>query len=340
MNIANVCWIFLNTCNVWEQKMRFSIVIPVYNVENYIRDALDSVLNQTFTNYEIIIVNDGSTDNSLSICASYQKKHPNITIINQENGGLSEARNTGLNAARGEFIYFFDSDDYMHPQLLEIVEQHIQSNPSLDLIQFQYESFKGDTIKESSLNFSTIKKNKVMTSQQLLTDLCQGDTIVFTAWSYVIRTSIVQQNKLEFIPKIVNEDVPFLYASFRFIKNYICLPDVLYYYRLRENSITKAFNRDARAYSVSVIINYFYDILYHYHKDDIYLEFMQHNLQHELDGYLLEAFSVREAMFVYRRYGGKQNLSLPKVLWKRSKFLITFHTKNIVKRILHLFHLY
>ncbi|MBR5160328.1 MAG: glycosyltransferase family 2 protein, partial [Thermoguttaceae bacterium] len=97
-----------------------SVIIPVYNVEPYLRECLDSVVNQTFRDIEIICVNDGSTDGSPAILEEYAAKDSRIIIIHQQNGGLSAARNSGMNAAKGDFILFVDSDDYIKQNTLEI----------------------------------------------------------------------------------------------------------------------------------------------------------------------------------------------------------------------------
>ena len=104
--------------------MRVSIVIPVYKVEKTIHRCVDSVLSQTFTDYEIILVDDGSPDNSGEICDEYREKHENITVIHKENGGLSSARNAGLEIARGEYVMFLDSDDYLTDDCLEALAPH------------------------------------------------------------------------------------------------------------------------------------------------------------------------------------------------------------------------
>jgi glycosyltransferase involved in cell wall biosynthesis len=96
-------------------------VIPVYNVEKYLAECVDSVLGQTYTDYEIILVDDGATDSSGAMCDAYARQDPRIRVIHQANGGLSAARNTGLKAARGEYVYFLDSDDYIEPQTLKVL---------------------------------------------------------------------------------------------------------------------------------------------------------------------------------------------------------------------------
>ena len=100
--------------------MKISIIIPIYKVEKYLQSCLDSVLAQTFKDWEAICVNDGSPDNSGKILTEYAKKDPRIKIITQNNQGPSVARNNGLKQANGKYIFFLDSDDFIHPQLLEI----------------------------------------------------------------------------------------------------------------------------------------------------------------------------------------------------------------------------
>ena len=109
---------------------KFSIIIPVYGVENYIKKCLDSVFSQTYNDMEVIVVNDGTKDNSMAIVNQYPVK-----IINQENAGLSAARNTGVTYATGEYLFFLDSDDYIEPNLLLEVSKMLDNNP--DLIRFQ-----------------------------------------------------------------------------------------------------------------------------------------------------------------------------------------------------------
>ena len=116
-----------------ENNIKFSIIVPVYNVEKYIKKCIDSILNQTYKNYEIIIINDGSTDNSSKIINNY-KKNKKIKIITQKNKGLSAARNKGIKLATGDYILFIDSDDYIDENLLLILNKKITNE---DLIRFQ-----------------------------------------------------------------------------------------------------------------------------------------------------------------------------------------------------------
>lgn len=129
-----------------------SVVVPVYNVERYLKKCIDSVLNQTFENFELILVDDGSTDNSGLICDDYAKSHPNkIRLIHQANGGLGAARNAGIDAASGEYLLFVDSDDYIEADTLQLLSEKAVKTEA-DLIIFDYRSVDetGKVISEHS----------------------------------------------------------------------------------------------------------------------------------------------------------------------------------------------
>lgn len=117
-----------------------SVIIPVYNVEKYLKECLDSVVNQSFTDLEIICVNDGSADKSSDILEEYSKKDSRIKIITQKNQGLGASRNNGLNLAKGKYVYFIDSDDYINPDTLEKLHESIESNRS-DVVLFKFKTF-------------------------------------------------------------------------------------------------------------------------------------------------------------------------------------------------------
>ena len=112
-----------------------SVIIPVYNVEKYLEECIDSVLAQTYQNIEIILVDDGSTDSSGLICDRYAEKNTNISVIHQKNSGLSAARNSGLNKANGDYIYFLDSDDYISADAIEKLFS-IAENDKSDIVFF------------------------------------------------------------------------------------------------------------------------------------------------------------------------------------------------------------
>ena len=119
---------------------KISIIIPMYNVEKYLRRCLDSVLNQTFTDWQAICVDDGSPDKSGDIAEEYAKQDERFVVVHKENGGLSDARNAGFSYADGEYIMYLDSDDFIHPQTMEIAYNAIEKNKS-DIASFAYDRF-------------------------------------------------------------------------------------------------------------------------------------------------------------------------------------------------------
>lgn len=174
---------------------KFSIIVPVYNVENYIEKCLESIMKQTYKDYEVIVVNDGTKDNSMDIV----KKYP-VKIIEQENQGLSVARNTGVKHAKGEYIIFLDSDDYIEENLLEEISKSLNNKP--DVVRFQIqETFekKDDVIKYNEIPFEG--KNGVDAF-----NLIVKYHFVENAWCYAIKKDYYKKNKFEFKKGKIHED--------------------------------------------------------------------------------------------------------------------------------------
>lgn len=131
--------------------MKFSIIVPIYNVSKYLRECIESVINQTYQNYELILVNDGSKDNSLEICNEYAYKFNKITIINKENGGLTSARKAGCEIARGDYVICLDGDDFLNLDYLEICSNLIDEFKP-DCLCFGYNTYKDGSIISYQFN--------------------------------------------------------------------------------------------------------------------------------------------------------------------------------------------
>ena len=132
-----------------EWKSKISIIVPIYNVENYLRECLESIKNQTFTNFECIMINDGSIDSSQEIAEQYLEDE-RFYLINQNNSGQSVARNRAINLAKGEFVCFVDSDDMIHPRLLEFLVAYIQED--VDIVEADFTDKLDDFIEENCSN--------------------------------------------------------------------------------------------------------------------------------------------------------------------------------------------
>ena len=166
---------------------KFSIIIPVYNVEKYIGKCLDSVMNQTYHDYEVIVVNDGTKDSSMNIVNNYDVK-----VINQKNQGLSAARNTGVKEAKGEYILFLDSDDSIEKDLLKELNKSLKNNP--DLVRFQVqEEFEDSTEKKEYPEKAFTNKTGV----EAFSLICNYH-FVENAWCYLYKTEYFKKNHFSF----------------------------------------------------------------------------------------------------------------------------------------------
>ena len=219
--------------------MKFSIIIPVYNVEGYLIECLDSVLNQTFEDWEAICVNDGSTDNSAAILEEYGHKDGRIKIVNQPNGGLSAARNTGLKAAAGDYVLFLDSDDWLEYDALEIVSKSLTNE---DMLCFSGRRFfekegryhEADQLKpqEYSIGMDYYIENAL--SVRDFAFVC----VVLRAY----KREILLSHDLWFKEGIFHEDNLFTPLACYYAGKVKVINDSLYDYRVRANSITTTGN--------------------------------------------------------------------------------------------------
>jgi len=213
-----------------------SIILPVYNVEGYIKECLDSLVNQTYTPIEIIAVNDGSTDGSLSILASYAKHHTCISIITQNNKGLSCARNNGLDAARGTYILFVDSDDVVAPSLVQRCVEAFQKHNS-EMLLFNHATFEtsdGNLIQRTK----NLKNGPTGITDFLnIATSLKSDTWYPVCW-YAFRKYFLDKYNLRFYEGILHEDILFTPTALNFAKELTIVPEVLYHYRKRPGSIT------------------------------------------------------------------------------------------------------
>lgn len=217
-----------------------SVIMPVYNVGNFVKDSIESVLRQTYNNFELIIVNDGSTDHSKEVISQYSG-NPKIKIINQKNQGLSAARNTGLNFVNGDFIYFIDSDDVINHNLFQLLIDEFNRKKDLDLISFGYKEFKTESsILDKSL---TTERREIISSNQALKKLMNYQ-IFQMAWSYIVKSSVILDNDIKFSEGKLFEDNNSAAKIFSKCKNVeqVYINPAPYLLRARDTSITAVAN--------------------------------------------------------------------------------------------------
>lgn len=173
---------------------KFSIIIPVYNVEKYLKKCLDSVFNQTYKDYEVIVVNDGSTDKSMDIVKDY-----NVKVINIKHVSVSEARNIGVKKATGEYLIFLDSDDYWEKDLLKEINKSLDNNP--DLVRFQVRTVT-DT---GEINNFNEKEFKGLSGEKAFEEI-SAFHFIESVWCYAIKRKYYIQEKFEFKKGMIHED--------------------------------------------------------------------------------------------------------------------------------------
>ncbi len=212
----------------------FSIIVPVYNVEEYLGECFDSLLAQTYSNFEVLAVDDGSTDGSVSILERYAAQDARFRIIRQSNAGPSVARNTGVAAARGEYCLFVDSDDVTHSQLLEIC-YHLLSKHDADFISHNHETIQPHSgLPECVYNLDSLSYHVSSNPYHLLAQRHRHRISLMTHGT-CYRTKLAQ--KYPFIEGIVYEDYPHTICLLKDVRTVITLQQKLYGYTCRPTSI-------------------------------------------------------------------------------------------------------
>lgn len=219
--------------------INISIIIPIYNVQDYLRKCLDSLYQQIRPDYEVILVNDGSTDNSPAICREYQEKYPDTIVIDQENGGLSAARNTGITAASGKYIYFLDSDDWLAPNAIKLLYD-FTINKQCEVVQggFFYAYEKECYIDERYLKME--EEAFVLAKEMAMKELIRNKYVKNFAWGKLYKADIVKKHL--FTQGIYFEDSYWQHLIMDEVNKYGVLPKPLYYYRQRKEGISGTFS--------------------------------------------------------------------------------------------------
>ena len=237
-----------------------SIIVPVFNTEKYLQKTLNSVLEQTENNWELIIVDDGSTDNSPLICDEFAKRDSRIKVFHKENGGLSDARNFGMQKTTGEYIAFLDSDDYIADNMIKVINRAIK-NGNPDLIEFgwKYDSFGEISKNNSHSHPKEIVLDRVYIYDNIIPQLInikQRDSkfIYDFSWNKVFKKEIIESNNVLFDSGRKKwEDRLFLLNYLRFCNSIYFADESLYYYVNVPDSLSRRF--DPQIFN-SILFNY------------------------------------------------------------------------------------
>ena len=212
--------------------IKLTVAVAIYNVEKYLPKCLESLLNQTEKNgYEILLINDGSTDNSRKICEEFIEKGLNAKIIDKENGGLTSVRNLSIDLAKGENILFLDGDDYIENETLEIIFKELGD---YDLLVFGF-NWISENIVYTDERFL---ENKIYDKNKKIENLIFSNKINSSVWNKIFKISILKENNIKFLEFKSCEDIPFTNEYIQKCNNVKIINKVLYQYLYRENSLS------------------------------------------------------------------------------------------------------
>lgn len=258
-----------------------SIIVPVYKVEKYIKQCVDSIINQTYKDIEIILVDDGSPDNCSKICDDYAKADSRVKVIHQDNEGIVSARKTGLKNAEGDYIGFVDSDDWIEPDMYEHFAKAIeQYHPDMALCEFYFSYPDEEGLSSQQLSrpfFSRKDMEREIYPSMLFKDRFYSFGVNPCCWSKVFKKELLENNLYKLPSEIkIGEDAAFVYPCLLEADNVAYVDRFLYHYRINNASMTKAYDNN-----LENIILIPYDILSKVLEEDKY------NFSDQLNYYLI-----------------------------------------------------
>lgn len=217
-------------------KPAISVIVPVYNVEKYLDQCLTSLLEQTFTDFEAILVDDGSTDSSYQICKKYAEKDKRFTAYEKENGGASTARNVGLKNAEGEYIFFLDSDDWLEPNTLETMITTAKKE-NADLVFCEAQAIDDEGNKELDGHYTYKKHYQTGNAYQIMLKMMERKEFHVAIWMLLLDRRIIIDNNLRFKEGIIYEDMIISYQFYCLANQAAHVNQNLYNRRYRPNSV-------------------------------------------------------------------------------------------------------
>lgn len=268
---------------------KVSIIVPIYKVEAYLKKCIDSIIKQTYKNLEIILVDDGSPDNCGKICDEFAIKDTRIKVIHKQNGGLSDARNAGLNIATGDYLYFVDSDDWISSNAIEVLISYFESNLDVDIVagsSVDVHEYNGEILETSySIPLGTISQlNKI---EALKHNLQNG----WAAWNKLYKKELFKD--IRFPKGKINEDEAVMPHIISLCEKVIIVGQPTYYYFLRPESITTSNFSEKK-------LDWFYNCLNNYEFIKKEYPKLIPEAQHRLISSIL--YSLHFVLIEYRKY--------------------------------------
>ncbi len=319
--------------------MKFSVIVPVYNVKDYLSKCVESILNQDVTDYELLLVDDGSTDESGVLCDKICEKHPekNIRVIHQENMGLGGARNTGIAAAQGEYLFFVDSDDSITEDALQKSSDYLEEHPDTDILVF-------DNLKVDEQG-NVIYTNKTLQATTAYASIFEDKKLLLTDHSScnkIIRKTLFTENDIYFPKRLWFEDLATIIRLYPHAKKIGYIPEAFYLYLQREGSIMNSTQCDRNIDMLTA-----YDTVLQYFKAQGLFEEFYTELEYIAAFHVYYLSSVRvmnmdkhhKLLDMYREYVHKEfpNCLNNPYLGKKEKLIISLLDKKRYNTILFIF---
>lgn len=333
--------------------IELSIVIPVYNVEKYLNQCIQSIVNQNQENIEIILVDDGSFDNSPILCDDWARKISNINVIHQDNKGLSIARNKGLSIAHGKYIWFVDSDDWILPNAISRIMMLISIYPTIDVFSsFMKIFYENENRYEEPYSF---KNGKIYSGKEYL----WGNPAIGAAQRFIYKKGFLLDNNLEFYPGIIHEDGVWCFSIFYLASQIYFIDGPIYVYRKRTDGSIMSNIKIQSAYDLIKGYKVLKDFMYKNVEKKDYSKFCNKIYEMILDSYafcdnILKTDDFLEFERKERKYILQQSFELLKqyplslkiwitifcpykiITYLRTKNLLLLTVKKIVKSMLYI----
>lgn len=292
-----------------------SVIIPAYNCDKYINKCLDSLETQTINNFEIIVINDGSTDNTLNVLSNYSKRNNNIKVIDTPNNGIGAARNLGLKKSTGKYLIFVDADDYVSPNYLEKMLKKAKEDKADVVVCDMYKVFMDKVVEDEKIVFKdgNIKNNK----EQII-------NIPLGPCGKLFSKSIIKTN---FAENLKYEDVPFVFDSIINSSNTVKLNEALYYYRIHAASETTTM--DLRVFDILEILNVINKKIDKYQYLAEELEYLNIRLLSRYNLQQKNQKSIKKGYLFINKSFDFLNTNFPN--WRKNKY---FNQELIIKRII------
>lgn len=282
--------------------VEISVIVPIYRIEKYLPQCVDSLLNQSFLDFELILVDDGSPDNCPKICDDYANKDARIKVIHKENGGLVSARKEGLKSAKGKYVTFVDGDDWVDKFYLDIMFKLADTNKADLVVTGHFREFDGkiETIKPKDVGIYNEKelKSKILPNAIYNGEFCEHGISTYV-WNKLFKKDLLDQILFN-VPNdvVMGEDAAITFSYLTITKSLVISSTPLYYYRQRHDSIVKSVeNPKIEYYRLGLLMNYL--------QSKLKMSLDENNIKEQITYYLYSQILVRSGGLIYGEDGNQ-----------------------------------